>query len=184
MECREAWSAIVSSIGLNLRILILTFGTRGDIEPFAALAQRLSAAGHAAVLAAPEPYRASVSSEVGFEPMATEMDSAMRAGMSWLRGPAHALTLAREMAEGMRISLREQWEIAQRVRPTVIMAHPKALGGLHVAERLEVPFVVSLPLPFLTRTSEFAIPFTAARLPGWLNRFTYDFNRFTAVAYG
>lgn len=92
-----------------MRVLILTFGTRGDVEPFAALAQRLTAAGHTAVLAAPEPYRETVAADVGFEPMATEMDRVMRAGMTRLRGPAHALTLAREMAQGMRVSLQEQW---------------------------------------------------------------------------
>ena len=171
-------------LDLLMRVLIFTFGTRGDVEPFAALAQRLTAAGHTAVLAAPEPYRATVAADVGFEPMATEMDRVMRAGMTRLLGPAHALTLAREMAQGMRVSLREQWQIAQRVQPTVIVGHPKALGGLHVAERLGVPFVASLPLPFLTPTSAFPIPFMTRQLPGSLNRITYDFNRFTALAYG
>jgi sterol 3beta-glucosyltransferase len=171
-------------LDLLMRVLILTFGTRGDVEPFAALAERLTAAGHTAVLAAPEPYRATVAADVRFEPMATEMDRVMRAGMTRLRGPGHALTLAREMAQGMRVSLREQWQIAQRVQPTVIVAHPKALGGLHVAERLGVPFVASLPLPFLTPTTAFPVPFLTRQLPGSLNRITYDFNRFTALAYG
>ena len=169
---------------LLMRVLILTFGTRGDVDPFAALAQRLTAAGHTAVLAAPEPYRATVAADVGFEPMATEMDRVMRAGMTRLRGPAHALTLARQMAQGMRESLQEQWRIAQQVQPTVIVGHPKALGGLHVAERLGVPFVASLPLPFLTPTSAFPVPFVSRQLPGSLNRMSYHFNRFTAVAYG
>lgn len=167
-----------------MRVLIFAFGTRGDIEPFAALAERLTTAGHTAVLAAPEPYRGTVSAGVGFEPMATEMDRVMRAGMTRLSGPTQALTLARQMADGMRVSLREQWDIAQRTQPTVIVAHPKALGGLHVAERLGVPFVASLPLPFLTRTSAFPIPFLTRQLPGSLNRITYEFNRFTALAYG
>ena len=167
-----------------MRVLILTFGTRGDIEPFAVLAERLTRAGHVAVLAAPEPYRGLVSAAVGFEPMATEMDRVMRAGMTRLSGPSQAITLARQMAAGMRVSLREQWAIAQRVQPTVIVAHPKALGGLHVAERLRVPFVASIPLPFLTRTSAFPVPFLSRPLPGRLSRLSYEFNRFTALAYG
>ncbi|WP_166870454.1 glycosyltransferase [Salinibacterium sp. ZJ450] len=167
-----------------MRVLIFTFGTRGDIDPFAALAERLSVSGHVAVLSAPEPYRDAVSSGVGFEPMATEMDRVMRAGMAELRGPAQALKLARQMSAAMRTSLHEQWEIAQRVRPTLIVAHPKALGGLHIAERLGVPFVPSLPLPFLTPTNAFPIPFLARPLPWRLNRLTYQFNRFTALAYG
>lgn len=167
-----------------MRVLILTFGTRGDIEPYAALAERLTSAGHEAVLAAPEPYRSTVSADVGFEPMATEMDTVMRAGMTQLRGPAHSLTLAGQMLEAMRISLREQWQIAQRVQPTLIVSHPKALGGLHVAEKRCVPVVASLPLPFLTPTTAFPIPFMSTPLPGPLNRLSYQFNRVTAVAYG
>ena len=167
-----------------MRVLIFTFGTRGDIDPFAALAERLSATGHVAVLSAPASYRQVVSSAVGFEPMATEMDRVMRAGMAGMDGPAQALALARQMSSAMRTSLLEQWEIAQRVQPTVIIAHPKALGGLHIAERLGVPFVASLPLPFLTPTEAFPIPFLARPLPRRLNRLTYQFNRFPALAYG
>lgn len=167
-----------------MRVLILTFGTRGDVQPFASFAEHLASVGHSVVLAAPEPYRGTVSVAVGFEPMATEMDRVMREGMSGLRGPRGALSLARRMGRGMRLSLSEQWDIAQRVQPTVVVAHPKALGGLHVAERLGVPFAATLPLPFLTRTTAFPIPFMARRLPGPLNRLTYEFNRFTAVAYG
>ncbi|MBG6239718.1 sterol 3beta-glucosyltransferase [Mycetocola sp. CAN_C7] len=167
-----------------MRVLIFTFGTRGDIDPFAALAERLGASGHVAVLAAPEPYRDAVSSRVGFEPMATEMHRVMRSGMAELRGPGQALTLARQMLTGMRTSLDEQLDIAERVRPTVIVAHPKALGGLHIAERLGIPFVASIPLPFLTPTNAFPVPFLVRPLPWRLNRLTYHFNRFTALAYG
>lgn len=167
-----------------MRALILTFGTRGDIDPFAALAARLTEAGHTATLAAPEPYRGTVAPAVGFEPMATEMDRIMRAGMTTLRGPSESWKIIRQMTAAMRTSLVEQWDIAQRTRPTVIVAHPKALGGFHIAERLGIPFVASLPLPFLTPTGDFPIPFLARPLPRTLNRATYQFNRSTALAYG
>lgn len=167
-----------------MRVLILTFGTRGDVDPYIALAERLASAGHSAVLAAPERYRRAVSPGVRFEPMATEMDRVMRAGMAELGGPSGASRLARQMFAAMDESLQEQWEIAERVDPIVIIAHPKALGGIHIAERLSVPFVASLPLPFLTPTTAFPIPFLARSLPGPLNRATYQFNRVTALAYG
>jgi sterol 3beta-glucosyltransferase len=167
-----------------MRALILTFGTRGDIDPFAALAERLVARGHDAVLAAPEAYRNTVQAPVGFFPMATEMDEIMRAGMADLSGPSQALRMARRMSAAMRLSLKQQWAAAEHVDPTIIVAHPKALGGLHIAQRLGVPMVASLPLPFLTPTGAFPIPFLARRLPAPVSRFSYQFNRFTAVAYG
>ena len=36
--------------GLPMKVLIMTLGTRGDVQPFVALAQALDAAGHEAVL--------------------------------------------------------------------------------------------------------------------------------------
>ncbi len=88
------------------------------------------------------------------------------------------------MSQAMRRSLSEQWTVAQKVDPTVIVSHPKALAGVHIAERLGIPFVASLPLPFLTPTRDFAIPFVARRFPGPVNHLSYQFNRFTALAYG
>ncbi|MCP2636085.1 glycosyltransferase [Microbacterium sp. HD4P20] len=167
-----------------MKVLIFTFGTRGDVDPYAALADRLALAGHEAVLAAPEAYRDTLAPGVSFDPIATEMDAVMRAGMAGLSGPAQALTMARRMSAAMRVSLEEQWAVAQRVEPTVIVSHPKALAGFHIAERQNVPFVASLPLPFLTPTADFPVPFLPRPLPGDLNRLTYEFNRFTAMAYG
>ena len=70
-------------------------------------------------------------------------------------------------------------------RPSLLVYHLKMLGGLHIAERLQVPAVVSLPLPFLTPTRAFPIPFIAHwPFGGSANKLSYQFNRFTAVAYG
>ncbi len=167
-----------------MKVLIFTFGTRGDIEPFAALAERIARAGHTAVLAAPEAYRGAVAEPAGFLPMATEMDEVMRAGMTGMSGPSQALGIARRMSAAMKKSLDEQWDAAQQVEPTIIVSHPKALGGPHVAERLGIPVVPSLPLPFLTPTAAFPVPFIARSFPGSWNRASYQFNRFTALAYG
>ncbi|UNK70589.1 glycosyltransferase [Microbacterium sp. H1-D42] len=168
-----------------MRALIITFGTRGDVEPYLALAQRLRSEGHDAILCAPEVYRAdAVRSGVGFEAAGTWMHDLVRNGMTTASGPIEVARAARRMTAAMRASLVEQWDAAQRTDPTIILAHPKALGGFHIAERLGVPFVASLPLPFLTPTGEFPIPFLTGRHSAGWNRATYQFNRFTAIAYG
>jgi sterol 3beta-glucosyltransferase len=168
-----------------MRVLIFSFGTRGDIEPYAAFAARLVAEGHHAVLAVPAAYQSLVhGTGVEFVSVGQQMDEVMREGMSRLPGPAEALRMIPRMIEAMRVALKEQWETAERVMPTVLVSHPKALGGFHVAERLGIPFVASLPLPFLTPTAEFPVPFITGALPAPVNRLTYQFNRFTAVAYG
>lgn len=168
-----------------MRALIFTFGTRGDIEPYAALAERLQREGHSAVLSAPEVYREELERRhITFAPMGTAMHDLVRDMMANTQGPAEAMKLASRMAPAMRTSLSDQWAVAQQVEPTVIVSHPKALAGFHIAEHLGVPFVASLPLPFLTPTRDFAIPFLSRRLPGAVNKLSYQFNRFTAIAYG
>ena len=168
-----------------MRALIFTFGTRGDVDPYVALASRLQREGHAVTLSAPGVYREDLERRgIRFEPMGDAMHDEMRALMADSRGPVEAATLARHMSQAMRRSLSEQWTVAQKVDPTVIVSHPKALAGVHIAERLGIPFVASLPLPFLTPTRDFAIPFVARRFPGPVNHLSYQFNRFTALAYG
>src|SRR5690349_11504821 len=39
-----------------MKITILTFGSRGDVEPYLALAQGLQLSGHQVTIAAPAPY--------------------------------------------------------------------------------------------------------------------------------
>ena len=168
-----------------MKVLIFSFGTRGDIEPYAAFAARLVAEGHHAVLAVPASYQSMLQGTgVEFASVGSQMDHVMREGMSGVIGPAEALRIIPRMTDAMRVSLKEQWETAQRVMPAVLVSHPKALGGFHIAERLGIPFVASLPLPFLTPTAAFPVPFVTAALPARMNRLTYQFNRFTGVAYG
>ena len=168
-----------------MRVLILTFGTRGDVDPYIALAERLSLEGHEAFVAAPEEFRSDAEAcGAGFAPMGTEMLRLVRAGMAQMAGPSDSMRLLRRMKGAMRTSLLEQWRAAQQVEPTLIVTHPKALGGLHIAQRLRIPVVASIPLPFLTPTSAFPAPFLRRSPGGVVNRRSYAINRFAALAYG
>lgn len=168
-----------------MRVLILTFGTRGDVDPYIALAERLSFEGHEAFIAAPEEFRDEAEAcGAGFAPMGTEMLRLVRASMARTAGSSDSMRLLRGMKRAMRMSLLEQWRIAQQVEPTLIVTHPKALGGLHIAQRLRIPAVASIPLPFLTPTSAFPPPFISRAHGGVVNRGAYAINRFPALAYG
>jgi sterol 3beta-glucosyltransferase len=105
--------------------------------------------------------------------------------MPRMRGASDALRLVSRMSAAMKSALLDQWKAACEFRPSLLVYHPKMLGGLHIAERLRVPAVVSLPLPFMTPTRAFPIPFVAHwPFGGSANKLSYQFNRFTAVAYG
>ena len=192
MVCREAWSAIgvvepKGSDGLvAVRVLILTFGTQGDVRPFVALAKGLRAAGHEAAVCTAEGFRSLViGAGVDYVHMGNEMLDLVQSEMPRMGGVSDALRLVSRMSAAMRSALLDQWQAACEFRPSLLIYHPKMLGGLHIAERLQVPAVASLPLPFLTPTRAFPIPFIGHwPFGGLANKLSYQFNRFTAVAYG
>ncbi len=169
-----------------MRVLLLTFGTQGDVQPYVALAAGLRLAGHDAALCTAEGYRELVeSAKVPYLHMSNEMLALVQTSMSQMKRPSDAFRIAKRMTGAMRSSLLDQWEASRDFEPSIIVYHPKILGGLHVAERLGVPAVASLPLPFFTPTAEFPVPFiTRWPLGGTANRLSYEFNRFTAIAYG
>jgi sterol 3beta-glucosyltransferase len=167
-------------------VLIYTFGTQGDIQPYVALARGLAQAGHEAIVCTAEGFRGLVEGHhVDFVHMGDEMLKLVQAAMPTLRGPRDLTRLIKSMTAAMRSSLEDQWAAAQQLNPTIIVYHPKALGGFHIAERLQVAGVASLPLPFFTPTRDFPIPFIGHwPLGGRANALSYQFNRFTALAYG
>jgi sterol 3beta-glucosyltransferase len=169
-----------------VRVLILTFGTLGDVRPFVALAKGLRAAGHDAAVCTAEGFRSLVvGAGVAYLHMGNEMLDLVQSEMPRMGGVSDALRLVSRMSAAMRSALLDQWQAACEFRPSLLVYHPKMLGGLHIAERLQMPAVASLPLPFLTPTRAFPIPFIAHwPFGGPANKLSYQFNRFTAVAYG
>ena len=162
-----------------MRILILTFGTRGDVQPYVALAHAAIAAGHEAAVCTAEGFRPLVEDAgVPYLHMSNDMLDLIQAEMPTMSGAADSFRLVRRMTAAMRASLHDQWRAAQTFEPDLLIYHPKSLGGLHIAERLHIRVAVSLPLPFFTPTRAFPIPFIARwPLGGTANRLSYQFNR-------
>jgi len=130
-----------------VRTLILSFGTRGDIQPYAVLAGALSRAGHDVTLAVPESFADLVPREgpgtVTHHPAGTTMLRLLQEIMPQMSGPRDALRSLRVMRSAMRELNAECWDAARAARPDVVLHHPKTLAGPHVAEALGVPGVHS-----------------------------------------
>lgn len=169
-----------------MRFLIYANGTEGDIRPFVALARGLHAAGHEAALCAPEGFVELVTGHgVELLAMDNEMLQLMQGTMARARGPLDIARAARRMTRSMRQMMLDQWQAARAWRPEAIVYHPKTLGALHVAEALDVPATIALPLPFFTPTREFPVPFIGDwPLGGAANRASYRMNQFEMLAYG
>ncbi len=171
-----------------MKVLILTMGTRGDVQPFVALARALDAAGHEAVVAAPGQSAALVTANgvrhahlddgpmrlIGTEAARRALGGGVRAQLDGLR----------RMPAMYRQVLEDAWSAAS-AGADLVVHHPQALAGQHVAERLDVPAVVALPLPYYLPTREFPCP--GVPVPRWWpaawNRATYAAVRAATLAF-
>lgn len=160
-----------------MRITVLTYGTRGDVQPYVALSKGLMQAGYAVRLAAPEAY-AGLAAQHG-------------ADFAPLPGDISALTLA--------LSERAQLNPAKMIQEVVAYAVPLGLGvleacmdacedadaiihsflmtiaGNEAAVRYGVPSIAAEVLPVFAPTDAYpaaAIP--AQSIPG-MNRLSHHF---------
>ena len=169
-----------------MNILILTVGSRGDIQPFVALGLGLKAAGYG-VKFATSPLFEDFVRGYGFDfapvdDAINQLDSAdARAAMEGSKSTGFALL--KQSMPLMRRMLDDEWAAAQGA--DAILYHPKSIGGVHIAEKLNIPVIMSIPLPLFTPTREFAVPIVpASNLSGWLNRQTYKVTALISVPYG
>ncbi|WP_328346949.1 glycosyltransferase [Micromonospora sp. NBC_00421] len=173
-----------------MRVLILTLGTRGDVQPFLPLARELHGRGHEAVVAAPQRFAALAAAHT--VPFVALDDGPMRvldAGSAvgdvadgGLRAKA---ALMRRLPEMFGRVLDDCWQAASG-GADLIVHNGQVIAGQHVAEKLGVPAVLALPLPMYVPTREFPWPGQEFPdlLPRALNRATYAGMRAPALVFG
>jgi sterol 3beta-glucosyltransferase len=170
-----------------MKVFILVYGTRGDVQPCVALACALNQAGHDAVLAGPASFESWVTDySVKYAPLDNGLtrlwdNPQMREAKSGVRGlPAiRAFTEAvhRPGIPEMPRILDDAWAAAQGADVVVHSAPLLAIASHHIAEKLGVPLVLSQMYPLFAPTGEFPIAlyrFPAEdRFPASLTRATY-----------
>jgi UDP:flavonoid glycosyltransferase YjiC (YdhE family) len=163
-----------------MRVAIHTLGTRGDVQPYVALALGLRAAGHKVMIAAPTQYEAFIGTRgITFAHLPGEflelMDSpAAKAAMAGSAGFAAGFRMMKQFKPIGRKQLTAEWQAAQHFRPELMIYHPKALAAPHIADKLGCSAVLASPLPGFTPTRAFASPLVPFRSLGPLNRLTHS----------
>ncbi|MBB1092958.1 glycosyltransferase family 1 protein [Rhodopseudomonas palustris] len=156
------------------RIAIHTLGTRGDVQPFVALGRGLQRAGLQVSFATAPQFEAFVSGHgLPFHPLPGNLVDLIQTplGKAAISGRHRLIATLRLMAEvrpTFRALLDAQWLAAQGA--DAIVYHPKAIGGVHIAEKLGIPAFVALPLPALSPTRAFPSPLLPFADLGPLNR--------------
>ncbi len=155
-----------------MRVLLLTAGSRGDVEPFLALARRIGRAGHEVRLGVTAEF-VDVVRRAGVEVAPLEgnlADLVAQQGVSPLRALRTYRSVIRPMMARM---LQSAARAAVAYHPDVVVHHPKVLSAAAAAERLGVPRVLVEIVPTITPTREFPAAGLTARDLGPLNRLTY-----------
>lgn len=159
-----------------MKILILTVGSRGDIQPYVALGQGLHAAGHTVTVATLTAFAPFIAQRgLTFAPLHGEFLELIQTpeGKKAL-ADGGSLSLMKKVMPMLRRILDDAWQAATGAQ--MVIYHPKAMAGYHLAEKLGVPGVLALPLPLFSPTREFPIPIVppSVRLGGWFNKLSYQ----------
>jgi len=170
-----------------MKIFLSSMGTRGDIQPFIALGQGLQAAGHQVALCTAEGYRTFVEEHgVPYAYMDNEFLAIIQSqtGQAAIESKRGILEIYRQIGPIIRRSLEDEWRAVQAFQPDLMVYHPKMLGSYHIAEKLGIPALLSLALPFQTPTRAFPNPiFTGVKLGGWFNQFSYRLMDLAGLMY-
>ncbi len=161
-----------------MKIVLLTVGTRGDVEPHLALALGLQRSGYDVTLAAGTNFESFVTSRgVRFAPLRADFHAFFRSaeGKALLaRGAGMSLRGLPRQAWGLHERLMEDaWEAIRGA--DAVIYHPRVLGAFDAAEKLQIPAVLAAYLPQLSPTREFPFPlFPHLRLGGFVNRLSFS----------
>jgi sterol 3beta-glucosyltransferase len=162
-----------------MRVAIQTLGSRGDVQPYLALALGLIARGHHAQLAAPEQFSEEAGAYgVPFAPLPGEFFALIdspegKAAIAGGRGFSAGVSLLKQVRPLIRRLLDREWEVARAFAPDIILHHPKSLASPNIAEKLGVPAMLASPLPGFTPTAAFPTPLLPFGSLGPLNRISH-----------
>ncbi|KAG7384864.1 hypothetical protein PHYPSEUDO_002179 [Phytophthora pseudosyringae] len=166
----------------TMRICIIIVGTRGDVQPFLAIAQRLQQDGHRVRLATHAVYRDFVMSHgVEFYPLGGDPKE-LAAYMVKTGGhliPTKIETLTKDVPRNKEMIneiVHSTWPAVSAPDPEgggpgvpgkpfqaqAVIANPVSYGHIHVAERLGVPLHIMFPQPWVPTM---AFPHPLANMP-------------------
>jgi sterol 3beta-glucosyltransferase len=158
----------------SLRITCLTIGSRGDVQPYIALCKGLIAEGHKPKIATHCEFRGWVESHsIEFAPVEGDPAELMRIcvenGMFTYSFLKEASSTFRGWIDEL---LSSAWKACQNT--DILIESPSAMGGIHIAEALEIPYFRAFTMPW-TRTRAYPHAFVVPehKMGGAYNYITY-----------
>ena len=167
-----------------MNVFIITFGSRGDVQPYVALGKGLKTAGHTVTICTCSSFESFITDHglnYGYaaDDLMKLMDSVEgRDAMENTVGVFGTLkTMIKMMRQAKPINRQmmiDSWKAAQGADPDIVLFNSKALGAVSIAEKLGVPVMMALPQPMVVPTAESpAVGLPNWNIGGWYNKFTY-----------
>ncbi|MBN1568256.1 MAG: glycosyltransferase family 1 protein [Acidobacteria bacterium] len=175
-----------------MRILIVTIGTQGDVQPYIALGRALMESGHEITIctcAHYEPFIREYGLDYAYfnndfiDFMHTPEGKIIlgNAGSAW----ETVVTVVPMMPKILHLAeqqITDIWEACKESAPDLILYHMKAPGVPDFAEKLGVPCMLAFWLPLHVPTTRFsAMGFPNLPLGPWYRRLTYQFTKMVGI---
>ena len=138
---------------MGSKIVLNTFGSLGDLNPYLGIALGLKSMGHAPVIATAEVYREYVEGAgIGFNPVRPDVSTDDRETIHRVMDPKGGMEF---LLRGVLLSrLRESYlDLEASLRgASLLVTHPLSFAGRVAAEKLRIPWVstVLAPISFLS----------------------------------
>lgn len=162
-----------------MNILIFTFGSRGDVQPYVALGAALRTQGHAVTVTTGQGFDEMITSHgLASAPASIDFREIIKSPVAQeaLRTVSGKFKAMRAFKGLVRQQYEDMWGIAKDVRPDLIIYHPKATVAQHIAEALSVIAVPTTLQPMFVPTGDFPAPVLPFRdLGRFGNRLTHRF---------
>ncbi|KAJ6998177.1 sterol 3-beta-glucosyltransferase UGT80B1-like isoform X3 [Populus alba x Populus x berolinensis] len=158
---------------------MLVVGTRGDVQPFLAIAERLQEFGHHVRLATHANFSSFVrSAGVDFYPLGGDprvLAGYMARNKGFIPSAPGEISTQRKQLKAIIESLlaactEPDMETGMPFKAQAIIANPPAYGHVHVAEALRIPIHIFFTMPWTFSTQGYAFS-----LPSSIGRPTYEF---------
>lgn len=158
----------------SLRVTCLTIGSRGDVQPYIALCKGLLEEGHRPKIATHLEFESAVRKHgIDFAPVDGDPAELMRICVENGMFTYSFLREARVKFRGwIDELLTSAWKACQDT--DILIESPSAMGGIHIAEALGVPYFRAFTMPW-TRTRAYPHAFAVPehKLGGAYNYITY-----------
>ncbi len=158
----------------SLRITCLTIGSRGDVQPYIALCKGLIAQGHQAKIATHAQFEGWVRKHgVDFAPVNGDPAELMRICVEHgMFTPSFVFETSTYARGWLNELLQTSWTACQNT--DLLIESPSAMGGIHIAEALGVPYFRAFGMPWTkTRAYPHAFAVPTSKMGGQFNYMTY-----------